>query len=115
MGCDVFLCYKKSMYRPPVLSYKAEVLHRYPPIDRRGFPLPSLSAMFCLPMCATIESWPKIAIQPRPVFSTFVLTVADATEKIYGAATTFYEEYPEEKLSEEQKEGLGISLPGDSS
>jgi len=82
MGCDVYLCYKKSMNRPPLITYKADVLLRYPPIDRRGFPFPSSVGMFCLPMCATVESWPSNASQPRPVFSTFVLTVADGSEKV---------------------------------
>jgi len=108
MGCDVYLCYKKSMNRPPLLSFKPEVLLRYPPVDHKGFEFPPLTATFCLPMCATIECWPKIATQPRPVFSTFVLTVADATEKVYGAAITFYEKFSEDKLSKEQKEILGI-------
>lgn len=49
----------------------------------------------------------------RPVFSTFVLTVADATEKIYGSAITFYEEYLDEKLTDEQRELLGVALPSD--
>jgi hypothetical protein len=43
-------------------------------------------------MGATIECWPKVACKPKPVFSTFVLTVADAAQKIYGSAITFYEE-----------------------
>jgi len=98
------------MNRPPLIPYKADVLHRYPEIDRRGFPFPHQAAYFCLPMGATVECWPKKALSPRPVFSTFVLTVSDATEKIYGAAVTFYEKYPEEKLSEEQKDLLGITL-----
>jgi hypothetical protein len=113
MGSDVYLCYKKSMNHPPLLQYKADVLLRYPPVDRRGFPFPSSVAMFCLPMCATVEVWPANASQPRPVFSTFVLTVADATEKIYGSAVTFYEEFDEGKLNSEQLVALGISLPGE--
>lgn len=114
MGSDIFLCYKKSMNRPPLLSFKPEVLLRFPPIDRKSFPFPPLTATFCLPMCATIECWPKKSLQPRPVFSTFVLTVADATEKIYGAAITFYEEYSlVEKLRDEQKEILGFTSATD--
>ena len=112
MGSDVFLCYKKSMNHPPLLQYKAEVLLRYPPVDRPAFPFPSSVAMFCLPMCATVECWPVTAQQPRPVFSTFVLTVADATEKIYGSAVTFYESLDQDRLSSEQLLALGISLPG---
>lgn len=103
------------MNRPPLIAYKPEVLMRYPMTDRRTCPFPTLAAMFCLPMCATIECWPKNALQPRPVFSTFVLTVADATEKIYGAALTVYETFPEEKLTQEQRSALGMVLPGDKS
>jgi hypothetical protein len=33
-------------------------------------------------MGATVESWPAEAAQPKPVFSTFVLTVSDASEKV---------------------------------
>lgn len=38
--------------------------------------------MFCLPMGATIECWPAEAAHPKPLFSTFVLTVADGTEMV---------------------------------
>lgn len=31
VGSDVYLCYKKSMNRAPLLSYKPEVLSRYVP------------------------------------------------------------------------------------
>lgn len=47
--------------------------------------------MFCLPMGATVESWPAEAAQPKPVFSTFVLTVSDASEKVYMLKYNFYE------------------------
>lgn len=33
-------------------------------------------------MGATLEAWPVEACQPDPVFSTFVLTVSDASEKV---------------------------------
>lgn len=62
--------------------------------------------LFCLPMGASLELWPKEASQPKPVFSTFVLTVSDAKHKVYGSAVTFYEKYPEDRLTEEQKELL---------
>lgn len=58
-------------------------------------------------MGATLEVWPTEAAQPKPVFSTFVLTVSDAKHKVYGAAVTFYESYSEENVTEEQKEQLG--------
>lgn len=33
-------------------------------------------------MGATLEAWPIEACQPDPIFSTFVLTVSDASEKV---------------------------------
>ncbi|KAL0870637.1 hypothetical protein ABMA27_005596 [Loxostege sticticalis] len=107
MGSDVFLCYKKSMNRPPCIAYKPEVLFRYPTIDRRSLAFPTSVPLFCLPMGATLELWPNNAATPKPVFSTFVLTVADATDKVYGSAVTFYESYPHTQLSEAQMEMLG--------
>ncbi|XP_049872038.1 DENN domain-containing protein Crag isoform X2 [Pectinophora gossypiella] len=107
MGSDVFLCYKKSMNRPPLIAYKPEVLFRYPMTDRRNLAYPESVPMFCLPMGATLELWPNNAATPKPVFSTFVLTVADATDKVYGSAVTFYESYPYAQLTEYQMEQLG--------
>ncbi|CAG9790941.1 unnamed protein product [Diatraea saccharalis] len=107
MGSDVFLCYKKSMNRPPLIAYKPEVLFRYPTIDRRSLVFPTSVPLFCLPMGATLELWPNNAVTPKPVFSTFVLTVADATDKVYGSAVTFYESYPHTQLSESQMDQLG--------
>ncbi|XP_068622803.1 DENN domain-containing protein Crag [Battus philenor] len=107
IGSDVFLCYKKSMNRPPLISYKPEVLFRYPTVDRRSLAFPTSVPLFCLPMGATLELWPNDAAAPKPVFSTFVLTVADATDKVYGSAVTFYEHYPHELLSPWQQEQLG--------
>lgn len=92
LGSDVFLCYKKSMNRANLISFKPAILYKYPMVDYNSFVFPNSVAMFCLPMGATIECWPKVACKPKPVFSTFVLTVADAAQKIYGSAITFYEE-----------------------
>lgn len=92
LGSDVFLCYKKSMNRANLVSFKPVILYKYPMADYNSFVFPNSVAMFCLPMGATIECWPKVACKPKPVFSTFVLTVADAAQKIYGSAITFYEE-----------------------
>jgi len=92
LGSDVFLCYKKSMNRANLISFKPAILYKYPMADYNSFVFPNSVAMFCLPMGATIECWPKVACKPKPVFSTFVLTVADAAQKIYGSAITFYEE-----------------------
>ncbi|KAL3182176.1 hypothetical protein MRX96_022897 [Rhipicephalus microplus] len=78
VGSDVFLCYKKSMNRPSLICYEPAVLERFPREDYTSFPLPEQVALFCLPMGATIEAWPKKASQPRPTFSTFVLTLGSA-------------------------------------
>ncbi|XP_034241706.1 DENN domain-containing protein Crag isoform X3 [Thrips palmi] len=111
VGSVVYLCYKKSMNRANLISYKPDILSRYPRHDHSNFPFPLSVPLFCLPMGASLECWPKKAMQPRPVFSTFVLTVSDASEKVYGSAITFYEPYPEEQLTDEQLEQL--QLPED--
>lgn len=104
IGSDVYLCYKKSMNRPKLISYQPEILHRYPSVDHNDFPLnlcPSVP-LFCLPMGATLEIWPYVenadnTIRKRSpvstVFSTFVLTVNDGIYKVYGSSLTFYEEF----------------------
>ncbi|XP_068081493.1 DENN domain-containing protein Crag isoform X2 [Anabrus simplex] len=102
VGSAVYLCYKKSMNRANLISYKAGILARYPLTDHDSFPFPSSVPMFCLPMGSTVECWPATATQPRPVFSTFVLTVSDAAEKVYGSAVTFYERFDKERLLPEQ-------------
>ncbi|GIY17953.1 c-myc promoter-binding protein [Caerostris darwini] len=107
LGSDVFLCYKKSMNRPDLLSYKPGILGRFPLDDYETFPLPPSVPLFCLPMGANIECWPKKAQQPKPVFSTFVLTSYSA-EKVYGAAVTFYEPFPELKLNKAMKSHLNF-------
>lgn len=106
VGSDVFLCYKKSMNRAKLLTYNPAVLSRFPSIDYPDFPFPNSVPLFCLPMGATLELWPVTAAQPKPLFSTFVLTVSDAKYKVYGFAVTFYERFPKDKLSPEQKELL---------
>ncbi|XP_038115190.1 DENN domain-containing protein Crag isoform X2 [Culex quinquefasciatus] len=116
MGSDVYLCYKKSMNRPKLISYQPEILHRYPTVDHNDFPLnlcPSVP-LFCLPMGTTLEAWPhvpggdgKLKRKPiQPIFSTFVLTVNDGTYKVYGSALTFYENFSERQLNEQQRELL---------
>ncbi|KAI1301403.1 C-myc promoter-binding protein [Halotydeus destructor] len=101
VGSDVYLCYKKSMNRPPLIRYQPSILGRYPYDNYDCYALPESVPMFCMPMGATIEKWPRNCQQPRPVFSTFVLTT-DSAVKLYGAAVTFYETYPEENLTEEE-------------
>uniref|UniRef100_A0A1A9ZC55 UDENN domain-containing protein n=1 Tax=Glossina pallidipes TaxID=7398 RepID=A0A1A9ZC55_GLOPL len=112
-GSDVYLCYKKSMYRPKHISYQPEILLRYPTIDHNDFPLnlcPSVP-LFCLPMGASLEAWPNVECSKRkptaPVFSTFVLTVNDGTYKVYGSALTFYENFDDSQLTDQQRELLG--------
>lgn len=46
-----------------------------------------------------------------PVFSTFVLTANDGTYKVYGSALTFYENFNEELLTDQQKEMLDWNNP----
>ena len=115
------------MNRSNYLAYKAGSLDCYPLVQRPSFPFPNDLALFCLPMGATLEAWPPQASMPAPVFSTFVLTVTNTTndgkednavnnslaassgvEKVYGAAITFYEKYPHEKLTKEQRERLQL-------
>lgn len=113
MGNDVFLCYKKSMNRPKCISYQPEILHRYPTMDHLDFSLNSCTSvpLFCLPMGTTLECWPHVPDgSPKkrkaiaPIFSTFVLTANDGTYKVYGSALTFYENFNERYLTEQQKE-----------
>lgn len=62
MGNDVYLCYKKSMNRPKLISYQPEILHRYPTMDHLDFSLNSCASvpLFCLPMGTTLEMWPYL-------------------------------------------------------
>lgn len=71
-----------------------------------GLPLPERVAMFCLPLGATLESWPADTHHPLPVFSTFILTAASG-DKVYGAAVTFYEDQDSSQLDETQLRQLG--------
>ncbi|XP_033751078.1 C-myc promoter-binding protein-like [Pecten maximus] len=107
VGSDVFICYKKAMTKMDVLAYQPAYLDRYPREDYLSFPLPDSVPLFCLPMGASIECWSAKAQHPLPVFSTFVLT-GSAGEQLYGAAVTFYEEFPEERLTDLQKRHLGL-------
>lgn len=58
------------------LRVRPGLLGRYPEQDSESFPLPESVPVFCLPMGATIESWPADTKYLLPVFSTFVLTGA---------------------------------------
>ncbi|XP_059479083.1 C-myc promoter-binding protein isoform X2 [Neocloeon triangulifer] len=103
-----YICYKKSMHRPNLITYKSAILARYPRTDHAYFPFPENVPMFCLPMGATVECWPAEAAQPKPLFSTFVLTVADGTEMIYGSAISFYERVPDDNLTPNQRKLLKL-------
>ncbi|XP_053318549.1 C-myc promoter-binding protein isoform X2 [Spea bombifrons] len=111
-GSAVYLCYKKSVAKTNAVSYKAGLICRYPQEDYESFPLPESVPLFCLPMGATIECWPRKSNYPLPVFSTFVLTGASA-EKVYGAAIQFYEPYAHDQLTDKQKLHLGLKANSD--
>lgn len=100
-GPALYLCYKKALAKGNILVYEAGLLSRYPEEDSEAFPLPESVSVFCLPMGATIESWPVDTKYQLPVFSTFVLTGASG-DKVYGAAIQFYESFPRERLTERQ-------------
>ncbi|KAM9826579.1 C-myc promoter-binding protein-like isoform X2 [Syngnathus typhle] len=106
-GSSVYLCYKKSVTKTNSIAYKAGLFSRYPEEDYESFPLPVSVPLFCLPMGATIECWPMNTKYSLPVFSTFVLTGASG-EKVYGAAIQFYEPYPQECLTDQQRSQLGL-------
>ncbi|KAL2084579.1 hypothetical protein ACEWY4_020097 [Coilia grayii] len=106
-GPALYLCYKRAVAKANALVFKAGLISRYPEEDLESFPLPNSVPIFCLPMGVTVESWPLNTKYQLPVFSTFVLTSATG-EKVYGAAIQFYEAYPREALSEEQRVRLGL-------
>ncbi|TRZ09020.1 hypothetical protein HGM15179_018076 [Zosterops borbonicus] len=106
-GPALYLCYKIAVAKDNTLVYEAGLLSRYPEQDSESFPLPESVPVFCLPMGATIESWPVGTKYPLPVFSTFVLTGASG-DKVYGAAIQFHEAFPRERLSEAQALRLGL-------
>lgn len=77
--------------------------------DFTGYSLPESVALFCQPMGATVELWPEKCLQPRPIFSTFVLT-SDTAVKVYGAAVTFYEKFDRSTLTEQEL--MSLEEPG---
>ncbi len=107
VGSDVFICYKKSMNRADLVSYKPSVLSRFPLRNNPLYPLEETVALFCLPMGANLEVWPTASARTASVTSSFVLTLANRS-KVYGSAVTFYEEYPEAQVTEEQKKALQL-------
>jgi len=111
LGSNVHLCYKKSVRQVDSIAFRADVLSRYPEKDTTSFPLPDSVSLFCLPMGATIECWSDKTNHPLPCFSSFVLTT-ETSDKIFGTTVTFYESYPESKLTEQQRHHLRL-LRGD--
>nr|XP_013797884.1 PREDICTED: DENN domain-containing protein 4B [Apteryx mantelli mantelli] len=107
-GPALFLCYKIAMAKANTLVYEAGLLGRYPEQDSESFPLPESVPVFCLPMGATIESWPADTKYQLPVFSTFVLTGASGDKAGGAGAIQFHEAYPRERLSEKQSLRLGL-------
>uniref|UniRef100_A0A8V5GUG6 Uncharacterized protein n=1 Tax=Melopsittacus undulatus TaxID=13146 RepID=A0A8V5GUG6_MELUD len=106
-GPALYLCYKLSMASANTLVYEAALLSRYPAEDTASFPLPASVPVFCLPMGATVESWPSGAQFPLPLFTPFVLTGASG-DKVYGASLQFHESVSPERLSERQLLRLGL-------
>lgn len=93
------------MNRAPSLRYEPSILSRFPLVDYDCYPLPESVSLFCMPMGATVECWLRKSQQPKPLFSTFVLT-SGAAVKVYGAAITFYEQFDENLLNEDEKSRL---------
>ena len=98
VGSDVFLCYKKTMNRADYISYKPELLDRFPMRDSPRYPLSPVVPLFCLPLGATLECWRTGATNTNMTKSTFVLKES----KVYGSSISFYEEYDESLLTEDQ-------------
>ena len=109
VGSDVFLCYKKTMNRADYICYKPELLDRFPATDSSSYPLNPVVALFCLPLGATMECWRTGAASTNITKSSFVLNVHNAG-KVYGSSISFYEEYDETLVTEEQV-GVAILSP----
>eukprot|EP00118_Oscarella_pearsei_P021141 m.235821 g.235821 ORF g.235821 m.235821 type:complete len:1382 (+) comp40129_c1_seq15:72-4217(+) len=105
MGSHAFLCFKKTMIKPPSINYRAAILSRYPMVDHKTFELPESVPLFCLPFGVSIECWGETTAYPLPTFSTFVLT-GGTGDKVYGASVTFYEELTSDRLTPQMKESL---------
>ncbi|TRY69064.1 hypothetical protein TCAL_04429 [Tigriopus californicus] len=106
VGSDVYLCLKKSMNRPNLISYKPDLLSRFPLKNNVAYNVEDSVAFFCLPMGANLECWPQ-NLHSSSVCSSFVLTLHDRS-RVYGSAITFYEKFDEQKrpLSDEQQKAL---------
>ena len=58
VGSDVYICYKKSMNRADLISYRPSLLSRFPLKNNPAYSLEETVALFCLPMGANLECWP---------------------------------------------------------
>lgn len=97
---DAYLCYKKCMDQPPHLLYNPIIIDRFPNEENPQYPLPQNLPLFCLPMGASIECWPKndsIGLS----YSTFILTTSVGT-KIYGTLLNYYEEIEPNLLTNDE-------------
>ena len=108
VGSDVFLCYKKTMNRADYICYEPGLLDRFPATDSPNYPLNPQVARFCLPLGANIECWRSGSTNNNITKSTFVLNVLNAG-KVYGSSISFYEEFDESLLTEEQANLLRLS------
>ena len=102
VGSDVYLCYKRTMNKADYISYKPGLLDRYPLTNNETFTLEDTVALFCLPLGAKMECWRAGTTNTNMNKSTFVLTLGNAG-KMYGSSISFFEEYDETLLTEEQK------------
>ena len=107
VGSDVFLCYKKTMNRADYICYEPSLLDRFPVANSPNYPLPQV-ARFCLPLGANIECWRDGSTNTNITKSTFVLNVLNPG-KVYGSSISFYEEYDESLLTEDQANILRLS------
>lgn len=105
IGSEVYLCYKKTLFSPPSLSFKPHIISRFPLTDYPNHPLPDEVPLFCLPTGANVERWPNNMKIPLPQSSNFVLT-SDSAKKVYGSVLSFYEPFEDSILTEDQKTRL---------
>ncbi|UXI19338.1 E3 ubiquitin-protein ligase [Sarcoptes scabiei] len=99
-GSNAYLCYKKTMDRPPHLIYQPVIIDRYPKNDLSSYSLPQNLPMFCLPKGASIECWPRDDSNLTSL-STFILTTNVGT-KIYATLLNYYEKIDHTVLTDDE-------------
>lgn len=104
IGSNVYVCYKKSVDRPPYIPYFAKIIDRFS-FRSLQYSFPNHVELFCLPMGATIECWSAKSLVRWPSFLTFVLTTADS-EKLYGSTLNFYETISSDELTADELKQL---------